>query len=267
MIIGFETGKRLNDRLVQGFVHNRGHSYFQTFNRDHVKNQYNNNLIVSKNPLPKDVDHKWQAFDVDLKDKHATTFVWWGFLRSTKKLYKRAIERNIDFYFMDHSYFYHKIHDTRKAKTDLVKNPFCRVVKNGFVIDKIIDTDERGLKNLKQLGDEDFEIRKWKKTGSKIIILPPSFHMCDFLDLKYEDVLNDMINKIKQNTDREIVIRYKKPNGVYNPKSLEEEIKDAWAVVSFQSNAVIKFLLLYNPEASIALTTSAGKATSLNCFV
>lgn len=262
MIIGFETGKRLNDKLVQGFVHHRDNSYFQTFSRDHVRNQYNDNLIFAKNPLPKDVDHKWQALDVDMGEKHATAFIWWGFLRSTKKLYQRAIERNIDFYFMDHSYFYHKIHTTRKARTDLVKNPFCRVVKNGFVIDKIIDTDEKGLKNLKQLGDEDFEVRKWKKSGSKIVILPPSFHMCEFLDLKHEDVLNDMINKVKQNTDREVVVRYKKPNGVHNPKPLEEEIKDAWAVVSFQSNAVIKFLLngvpsfTYMPRHSVACPVS-----------
>jgi len=266
MIIGFETGKRLNDKIVEGFVHHRDNAYFQTFDRSNVRDQYKDNLIFAKNPLPKDVDHKWQALDVDMKNNHATAFVWWGFLRSTKKLYRQALKRKIDFFFLDHSYFYHKIHHQKKSGIDLIKNPFVRVVKNGFVIDKIIDTDERGLKNLSQLGKEDFEVKKWKKTGSKIVVLPPSFHMCDFLDLKHEDVLNDMISNIKKHTDREIVIRYKKPDGIHNPKPIEEEIADAWAVVSFQSNAVVKFILNGVPSFTYMDKHSVACPVSLTDF-
>jgi len=270
MILGFETGKRHNDRVVEGFVNRIDNAFFKPFDRTHVRDQYNDNLIFAKNPLPKDVDHKWNvSFESDKSDNYPTVYAWWGFLRGTKKLYKECLKKKLDFYFFDHAYFYHKVHASKMTGLDLIRNPFVRCVKNGFVLDKITDTSENGLNNLKQLGKEDFTIQKWKKSGNKIVILPPSFHMCEFLDMNYEDVLTDMINAVKQNTDREIIVRYKKPNGNYNPRLIEEDIADAWAVVSFQSNAVIKFLLkgvpsfTYMPKHSVAAPLSLQDLTKI----
>ena len=50
MILGFETGKRHNDRVVEGFVNRIDNAFFKPFDRTHVRDQYNDNLIFAKNP-------------------------------------------------------------------------------------------------------------------------------------------------------------------------------------------------------------------------
>ena len=52
--------------------------------------------------------------------------------------------------------------------------------------------------------------------------------------------MNQSIEEIKKHTDREINIRYKKPGGKYNTTSLEKDIDNAWAVVSFQSSVAVR---------------------------
>ena len=52
-----------------------------------------------------------------------------------------------------------------------------------------------------------------------------------------EKVLQDTVDELKKHTDREIRVRVKKIKGQYNPVDLHEDLKDAHAVVSFQSSA------------------------------
>tara|TARA_B100000287_G_scaffold244341_1_gene229769 strand:+ start:1256 stop:2194 length:939 start_codon:yes stop_codon:yes gene_type:complete len=271
MIIGFETGKSFNDRIVHGFVNKIDGTTYQTYTRKHVQKQYDDMNIVHKNPLPKDVDHVWQALDeYDNPKLQTSAYAFWGFLRSTKKIYQAAVKRKVPFYFFDQAYFYHKIHAHKKSSNELIRNPYIRVCKNSFNKETIDDVRETGLFKLKRQGTEDFTLHPWKKKGKKVYIIPPSFHMCEFLGLKHADVLKDMVDQVKANTDREVVIRYKKPNGEYNPRPVEVDAQDAWAVVSFQSNAVIKFLMhgvpsfTYLPKHSVAVPLSLQDLTKID---
>lgn len=271
MIIGFETGKSFNDRVVHGFVNKVDGTVYQTYMKKHVQEQYNDMNIVHKNPLPKDVDHRWQALEeFGNPQLHTSAYAFWGFLRSTKKIYQKAIKEKIDFYFFDQAYFYHKIHAIKQSSRELINNPYIRVCKNSFNKEVIDDVRETGLFKLKRQGLEDFTLHPWKTNGKKVYIIPPSFHMCEFLGLTHADVLKDMVDQVKANTDREIVIRYKKPNGEYNPRPIEVDAQDAWAVVSFQSNAVIKFLMhgvpsfTYLPKHSVAVPLSLQDLTKID---
>ena len=271
MIIGFETGKGFNDRVIHGFVNRVDNCVFQTFEKKHVQKQYKDDMIVHKNPLPKDVDHRWQALEeFDNPQLPTSAYAFWGFLRSTHKIYQKAIKEKIDFYFFDQAYFYHKIHGAKKSSRELFENPYIRVCKNEFNKETIDDIRETGLFKLKRQGIEDFTLHPWKKDGKKVYIIPPSFHMCEFLGLTHADVLKDMVDQVKANTDREIVIRYKKPNGQYNPRPVEIDAQDAWAVVSFQSNAVIRFIMhgvpsfTYLPKHSVAVPLSLQDLTKID---
>ena len=271
MIIGFETGKLFNDRIIDGFVNKIDRAVYQTYMRKHVQKQYKDDMIVHKNPLPKDVDHRWQALEeFDNPQLPTSAYAFWGFLRSTHKIYQKAIKEKIDFYFFDQAYFYHKIHGAKKSSRELFENPYIRVCKNEFNKETIDDIRETGLFKLKRQGIEDFTLHPWKKDGKKVYIIPPSFHMCEFLGLTHADVLKDMVDQVKANTDREIVIRYKKPNGQYNPRPVEIDAQDAWAVVSFQSNAVIRFIMhgvpsfTYLPKHSVAVPLSLQDLTKID---
>ena len=55
MIIGFETGKSFNDRIVHGFVSKLDGGGYETYMKKHAQDQFNDKNIVYKNPLPKDI--------------------------------------------------------------------------------------------------------------------------------------------------------------------------------------------------------------------
>ena len=49
MIIGFETGKLFNDRIIDGFVNKIDRAVYQTYMRKHVQKQYKDDMIVHNN--------------------------------------------------------------------------------------------------------------------------------------------------------------------------------------------------------------------------
>ena len=85
--------------------------------------------------------------------------------------------------------------------------------------------------------DDELEIKPWNKNGKHIVVIPPSWWLCKNLGWNPTKVLQDTIDELKKHTDREIRVRVKKVNGNYNTVPLHEDMKNAHAVVSFQSSA------------------------------
>lgn len=239
MILAFQTGKGSTDNLLQDFVSlNTDKAKFCLFDKNNALKENFTSSGVLKNPVSPQTNHLWQELLHTPED--VTAYMFWGFMRGTKSIYDMAIKRKKDFYFLDHAYIYHKKHSIYQKK--LAHNPYFRIVKNEFVLTSIKNTDDTRLLNMRKQfsnGDE-LDILPWKKNGSYILIIPPSCWLCSWLNIKPEELMNQSIEEIKKNTDREIRIRYKKPKGNYNPVPLEEDIDKAWAVVSFQSSAAIK---------------------------
>ncbi len=71
-------------------------------------------------------------------------------------------------------------------------------------------------------------------------------------------LLQDTIDELKKHTDREIRVRVKKIKGQYNPVPLHEDLKDAHAVVSFQSSAAAKAIIKGIPSFTITDKYSAA---------
>ena len=263
MILGFETGKSSSDTVLNKFVISVGGT-FSTFERDVIVKQFNDPGILYKHPLPQASKHKWERLDYDLIHQKYLAYCFWGFMRNTISIYKQAIERNIDFYFGDHPYFFHHKHS--KSRIPDRRNRYYRIVLNDFLLSSIKDTDETRYKEFVKIQPEELKIHPWKKTGSKILFLAPSHHMCNFLNIDKDELVNKTIEEIKKYTDREIVIREKKIKHQYNSKTLEEDLQDTWATVSFQSNAAIKSVRLGIPSFTIFNKHSAAAPVSLQDF-
>jgi len=163
-----------------------------------------------------------------------------GFLRGGNLVYRWAELRGVDFYYIDRPYW----GESRGTPY------WMRCTKNQHV-KTIVDNkpDDRFKQTFKN------EILPYHKNGKYILVVPPSHSIA--LMFNGSSWLEDTLKILKENTDREIVIR-EKP---YNPKSFFDsegklmpgpsankqpnkpfEWDQVHAVVTFNSSITIKAL-------------------------
>ena len=240
MILVFEVGKGSTDNLLRSFTENNLKiSKYCTFDQKKYMKDYPSPSGILKTPVVQYAELHWPDL-INTSSEDLTAYMFWGFMRNTKAIYDMAIRKKKDFYFLDHAYIYHKKHSIYQK--NLAHNPYFRMVKNEFVLTTIKDTDDTKLLKMREQfkkGDE-LDILPWRKNGKHILIVPPSPWLCKWLGIDPEELMNQSIEEIKKHTDREINIRHKKPQGNYNTIPLEEDIDNAWAVVSFQSSVAVR---------------------------
>lgn len=160
------------------------------------------------------------------------------------KIMRNCEKDNIDYYFIDTGYF---------GNQPSAKNPngwklWHRIVKNNLVHTEITNIDPQRLKqhNIKR--------KKFNKNGNKIIIAAPDEKPCKVYGVDYESWAKDTKQKIEEYTDRPVVIRQRVKNRqeriVHKP--LVEELKDAFALVTFNSNSSVEAILNGVPVFTLA---------------
>jgi hypothetical protein len=88
-------------------------------------------------------------------------------------------------------------------------------------------------------------ILPWKaKRNGPIVICPSSEFLYRFFGTTLEDWINAVIDELKKFTDRKIVIRYKE---MIPRDDIDDEISDAWCVVTHMSAAALDALRLGIP--------------------
>ena len=138
---------------------------------------------------------------LDSKDCDKVAFM--GVLRGTNIVYHWANENKKDFYYIDRPYW----GESRGTPY------WMRCVKNEHVKTKHESRpDDRYKKYYK--GDQ---IKPYHRNGKYILVVPPSHSMA--LHFNAPNWLEETLATLKQNTDREIIVR-EKP---YNPKSYIDE--------------------------------------------
>lgn len=208
MIQGFETRKN-TDIPITAFV-----------------KSVNGVLHKKTNSVDQYEKTEWKTFkDLDMP------IAVFGILRGTGDLIKNCMIRPQDFYYFDHAYYL----GGRHGASPQIKDKIYRITKNEYSlthIDKLTDEDYERIEKYKPY----YEIKPWKKEGKYILILDISKHISKYFGCP--DWLNDTIAQLKQFTKKEIVVRTKETK-----ESLKDQLKEAYACVSYQSTGCIEAVL------------------------
>tara|TARA_Y100001937_G_C7081144_1_gene313038 strand:- start:153 stop:962 length:810 start_codon:yes stop_codon:yes gene_type:complete len=174
----------------------------------------------------------------DLKSLPEEELTMYGILAGSGEIYKQCEKEKKNFYFMDHGYFTNA-HD-RPHWLRITKNKHCQNEMQKRPAD-------RYEKYFKQ------EIKPWNK-GKKILVLPPTNAISNFFCVN--DWLDNTLKTLKENTDRQIVIREKPYNPTITVDHVGATVKvdkptehkgpilwdDYFATVTYNSNTMIASL-------------------------
>lgn len=150
-----------------------------------------------------------------------------------KTITKDVAEGN-DFLYLDHSYFNRGW-----------SNSMFRLVRAACHQTKVYPRpDDR----LKRFGTN---IEPWRKTGKHILVIPSTMDQHVVFD-ESKSWLNGIENELRQYTSRPIVVKGNRKIG------LRESLEDAWAIVSWASNAAIEAVTWGIPSFSTKWSPAWG---------
>ena len=173
-----------------------------------------------------------------------------GILRGTANLIKQCMIMPQVFYYFDHAYMFGNRHQTSKIFNETI----YRVTRNDYsltYIDKLDNEDYERIEKYKP----HYEIKEWKKEGKYILVIDPSDYAKKYFGR--QSWLEDTIEELKQHTKRDILVRKK---DVPNKQTLEQQLQEAFACVTFQSTACIEAIL--NGVPNFCDGTSCGLPVS-----
>jgi hypothetical protein len=160
------------------------------------------------------------------------TMMTYGVKYGSGDLIKKCIRKNHDFLYMDHTFFAQK-----RVSIGYFTKAIFRLIKNGRYWHGIEDMPSDRFEKL------DIKLKPWKKTGSKIIVIPISVPVGEVMGINPDDWLESTLEALNKHTDREIIVKEKKRkvDGVmvrFPP--LSDYLDDTHAVVAMHSNATVE---------------------------
>ena len=202
----------------------------------------------------------WPNFNWKKWQEEKIPIITLGILRGTERLLWIAKEQKINFYYIDHSYFFRA---DKHIKNEITNDRSYRVCLNqenlNFLVhNKLNSTDINRIQKNKNLL---FPRSIVKTTGNKILICPPSYAIARYYKFNNDDVqlwLNDTIRSVKEQTDREIVIRYKDSTTPFM-----KDFEDAYCIITYQSTIAIDAILRGIPSFCNEVSCAAPVSTTI----
>lgn len=164
-------------------------------------------------------------------EKSITMF---GVLRGTGEVIKKCLTLGNTFYYFDHAYLFK---EQRHGNNLILNDRIYRLTKNNYSLTYIDELTKQDMDKILPL-KKHIQIKPYNKNGKHILILPPSEHMKHHYNIDKNDWEKNIIQTLKKYTDRELRIRKKTSTTPF-----EHDIRDCWAIVSYQSTAAIDGLL------------------------
>jgi len=193
---------------------------------------------------------------IDWWKQHKDARVWWssredgtssrysaivlqGILRGNGDLLKWIIANKLRYYYIDHAYF---------LSGYKPNNQWMRVTQNKFFA-----TKEKNYPRDRwdKLFSKHIQVKEWKNSKlGKIIVLPPT-HAMIYVFPQAASWTSTVVDKLKQYTDREIVVREKPNQPIIDERGVivgrtpaagkvEEDLNSAYCVVAYNSNVAIR---------------------------
>ena len=164
---------------------------------------------------------------------------------------KKCWKDQRDFYYVDTGYF-----GNEKTKNNPNGWKFWhRIVKNNLQHNEIIP---RPADRFKQF-NKSFNL--WNKTGRSILIAAPDEKPCKFYGIDKEQWINDTVEKIKQYTDRPVIVRERAKLRAdrLTTDTLQQALdNDVFALVTFNSVAAVESIFHGIPVFTLAPTNAAS---------
>ncbi len=200
-------------------------------------------------PSDKPQSKCWEVFngvqktwpdDTKVLDNSATNtfsldqYMFWGFTGNNISLVHQIQNKKLTYWFTDTPYFGR--FDNKNLKPD---NHYWRICKNNIHVPFIENLD------AKRLAKFNVKIKDKRQKGEHILVCPSSFGIHNYL--KEINWLENTIAKLKQHTDRPIVVRHKpRGRGTSGPSEavvpIEKELENAWACVTSCSISAVESL-------------------------
>jgi hypothetical protein len=167
------------------------------------------------------------------------------------KIMKRCWEDNRDFYYIDTGYFGNEINASNPHGWKL----WHRIVKNNLQHDEIVDRPDDRFRKFNK------KFTPWKKDGRAILIAAPDEKPCKFYGITKDQWIEHTIDKIKQFTDRPVIVRERAPKRIDRvaTDTLDAALdRDIFALVTFNSVAAIESIFHGIPAFTMAPCNAAS---------
>lgn len=167
------------------------------------------------------------------------------------KIMKKCLEDRRTFYYMDTGYF-------GNERTSFNPNGWKywhRIVKNDLQHGEIIARPDDRFRKFNKT------FNPWKKSGSKILIAAPDDKPCKFYGITKDQWILDTVAKIKEHTDREVIVRERAPKRIDRTvtDTLQQALdRDIFALVTFNSVAAIESIFHGIPAFTMAPANAAN---------
>jgi hypothetical protein len=226
-MFGFLTRKP-TDEVIRAFVNSQKGTIFK--NRHH-------SLYTPPYTKTDWIDFNLQQWMYEYKNP----IVVFGILRGTEELLWYCKEYKIDFYYIDHAYFFKTKHKNHMFFGDRI----YRITKNlenlnYLTNEKFIHSDKERARNNKRIGSLNILSHEQRiSKGHEILLCPPSEFVCRYYKLSSpEEWTKNKIEEIKKYTDRPIIVRNKK-----NETPLETDLSKTHCIVTYQSTVAIEAII------------------------
>ena len=251
MIYLFST-KWATDQFIQGFAKKLKHKFFTPSEKPGP------NKSIAADRFYR---FHWPEWDGKLENVEVA---FQGIIRNTHELYQKCLETNTKFYYFDQPYFFASNYVPHKHFGDI----WYRIIVNNTQKNFISTSQkyEDRYKEIRKNSYEETELKDWRTKGNHVVVIPPSYHTARWYGIDRHTWTNEIVNKLKQHTDREIRVRYKYiDNAEWGPKlkkPLHEDLRNAWAMVSWHSMCAVESVVRGIP--SFTSEHSPAKPVSLN---
>jgi hypothetical protein len=159
----------------------------------------------------------------------------WGLIRGSPAVIEATKAAGCNYYQLDNGYF--------------GRNSYYRFTKNAFQQTTLKERKPDRWEHIKK--HHSLELKPWKKDGSKVLFCLSTEHLYRFLGLDIAVYRTKTLRRLKEVTQREIVVREKDAVG-----PIEDALKDAWCVVTHTSAVALDALRFGVPVFTTGLNAA-----------
>ena len=160
------------------------------------------------------------------------------------KIIKQCWQDQRTFYYIDTGYF-----------GNAQWKQWHRIVKNDLQHGEIVSRPADRFAQFKKTFDP------WKKSGRNILLALPDEKPCKFYNINRSQWIQDTVAKIKQHTDRPVVLRERSPRRQDRiaTDTLQQALdQDVFALVTFNSVAAVESIFYGIPAFTLAPANAAS---------